>query len=252
MFQYALVRRPGENFHRGITSSNLGKPDYKKALQQHGSYCQALRKCGLKLIVLEADLRYPDGPFVEDTAIITEQCAIMTNLGATSRQGEEEKIKEILSEYRTIESIKPPGTVEGGDVLRVDNHFYIGLSQRTNQEGARQLSAMLSKYGFTSSNIPLKSVLHLKSGVNYIGHNNMVAINEFAQRDEFKKFNIIKVDEEESYVANCLLVIDFLLLPKGFPNTKEKIQALGYKILEIEMSEFQKMDGGLTCLSLLW
>ena len=252
MFQYALVRKPGENFHRGITSSNLGTPDYKKALRQHDGYCQALRKCGLQLIVLGADVRYPDGPFVEDTAIITEECAIMANLGAASRQGEEEKIREILSEFRTIESIKPPGTVEGGDILSVDNHSYIGLSQRTNQAGARQLSAMLSKYGFTSSTIPLKSVLHLKSGVNYIGHNNMVAIDEFAQRDEFKRFNIIRVDEEESYAANCLLVNDFLLLPKGFPKISEKIQASGYKILAIEMSEFQKMDGGLTCLSLLW
>ncbi len=252
MFKYAIVRKPGKNFSEGLTKANLGKPDFKKALEQHDNYCEVLEKCGVKLKVLEADPRFPDCPFVEDTAIVTEEFAIITNLGAKSRRGEEEKIRETLREFRTIELIKSPGIVEGGDILRINNHFYIGLSKRTNEEGAEQLSKILAKYGFTSSSVLVKNVLHLKTSVTFIGNNNIVATDEFANRDEFKKFNIIEVDKKESDFANCLLVNDFLLIPEGFSKSKEKIQALGYKILEIEISEFQKMGGGLTCLSILF
>ena len=252
MFKYALVREPGRNFCQGITTSELGLPDYKKALQQHKAYCEALRKCGLKLVILKPEIRFPDGEFVEDTAVVTERCAVITRLGAETRRGEEFKIKKVLQKFKKIKIIKPPGTVDGGDILRAGNHFYIGLSERTNKEGANQLGFILAKYGYGFKTIPVKKVLHLKTGITYIGRNNMVTIDKFAKNKEFSNFNIIKIDKSESYSANCLLINNFLLIPKGFPKTKEKLQALGYKILEIDMSEFQKMDGGLTCLSILF
>jgi dimethylargininase len=250
MYTKAIVRRPGRNFAEGITTSNLGKPDFKKALEQHSAYCDALTRCGLELIVLEADERYPDGGFVEDTAIVTGEVAVITKPGAASRMGEEAEISETLSEFRKIETIKLPGTLDGGDVLRVENHFFIGISGRTNRDGAMQLSAILSKYGYTTSEIEAGSGLHLKSGIAYLGKGNFISAEGFSKIAGSS--GIIISDQVESYSANCLPVNDYLLIPKGFPKSKKKIVELGYIIIELDMSEFRKMDGGLTCLSLLF
>jgi dimethylargininase len=251
-YRNAIIRRPGKNFADGLTSSSLGEPDIDLAIQQHANYQKALEGCGLQVTVLPALEDFPDCPFVEDTAILTEVCSIITNPGDLSRQGEAHKIIDQLSSFKNLEHIKSPGTVDGGDIMRIDNHFYIGLSKRTNQEGALQLSNIFSKYGFTSSTVPVSTVLHLKTGVTYIGNNNLVAIDEFAINPIFKDFNIIKTDPDENYAANCLLINGKLLIPQGFPKLLSKLETLGYQTLPVEMSEFAKMDGGLTCLSLLY
>jgi dimethylargininase len=250
MYSKAIVRRPGRNFAKGITTSNLGKPHFEKALEQHAAYCNALERCGVELIVLEADERYPDGCFVEDTAIVNSKVAVITNPGVASRRGEEVEISRVLSGFRKLETIEFPGTLEGGDILRMENHYYIGLSGRTNREGADQLSAILSKYGFTSSEITVEAGLHLKSDIAYLGKGNFISTPVFSKM--IYPANTVILDQDESYSANCLPVNDFLLVPKGFPKSKTKIADLGYNIIELEMSEFRKMDGGLTCLSLLF
>ena len=249
IYQKAIARRPSSNFAAGLSGANLGLPNFELTLKQHQAYCDTLKRCGLEIILLEADENYPDGCFVEDTAIITEVVAIITRPGASSRTGEEEKIREILSNHMQIEQIISPGHVDGGDVLRVNNHFYIGLSKRTNLAGSRQLSKLLSKYGFSSSEIPVKSVLHLKTGVTYIGKNSFLAIEEFS--DRFHPANVIQITPQDAYYANCMLVNNNLLVPKGM-DTSKYLSTLNYPIIEIPMSEFQKMDGGLTCLSLLF
>jgi dimethylargininase len=250
LFTKAIVRKPGKNFANGITTSNLGKPSFEIALQQHNAYCNALINCGLDVIILESDEKYPDGCFVEDTAIVTEKVAIIARPGDNARLGEELQIAEILSKHKKIETINLPGLLDGGDIMRVDNHFYIGMSKRTNTEGAKQLAEILSRYGYTTSQTTVNSVLHLKTGITYLGNNNFIANEEFANC--FPTANTIKLNPEESYSANCLKINDYLLIPKGFPNSKKQIEDLGYNIIEIEMSEFRKMDGGLTCLSLLF
>jgi dimethylargininase len=246
----ALLRKPGRNFADGITTSVLGKPDFIKALEQHQAYCEALSKCGLELTVMEADERFPDGCFVEDTAVITKEVTIISRPGAASRLGEETVIMEMLSEHRLIKRIEYPGTLDGGDIMRMDNHFFIGRSKRTNKEGADQLAGILSDFGYPTSEIKVESVPHLKSGVTYIGNGNFISIEEFS--DEFPAYNVIKVNKDEGYSSNCLLVNDILLISKGFPESKRRILELGYRIIELEMSEFRKMDGALTCLSLLF
>jgi dimethylargininase len=250
MYSKAIVRRPGRNFAKGITTSGLGKPDYEKALEQHDAYCDALASCRVELIVLEADERFPDGCFVEDTAVVNSNVAVITHPGAVTRRGEEVEISRVLSEYRKLETIEFPGTLEGGDVLRMENQYFIGISGRTNREGARQLSSILSKYGFASSEIKLESGLHLKSDIAYLGKWNFISTP--ALSGIIYPANTVILDDDESYSANCLLVNDFLLIPKGFPKSKKKLADLGYNIVELEMSEFRKMDGGLTCLSLLF
>ena len=254
MFTKAIIRKPGLNFSMGITTSTLGKPDYQKALRQHTAYRKALMNCGLKLTVLEPDLRYPDAPFVEDTVVIAGKTAIITCLGDIRRRGEEKKIENELRNFFTIKKIRFPGTVDGGDVLKIENHYYIGLSQRTNRDGASQLAGFLSQAGFSSSFIEVKDILHLKSGINYIGNNTILALKGLEILDEFKNYKIIEVEENESYAANCLLINGNLLVPSGFPETKKKIAELpfGYRLIELEMTEFEKMDGGLTCLSILF
>jgi len=235
----------------GITSANLGKPDYGRALEQHQGYVEALEQCGLRVKVLEVDSRFPDSVFIEDVALCTPECAIIANPGVISRRGETEGMREVLSEfYRDIEEIRSPGTLEAGDVMMVGTHFYIGISERTNQSGAIQLTGILEKHGLSGSMVPLKRVLHLKTGVSYLENNNPLVCGEFIGHPDFEKFNQIVVAEDEAYAANSLWINGTVLVPRGFPQTRRKIEMAGYPIIEIDVSEFQKLDGGLSCLSL--
>ncbi len=251
MFSKAIVRTPCKNIINGLTSSDLGLPDYNLALIQHQEYVEALRKCGLEVKVLDADEDFPDSTFVEDIALLTPQCAIITNPGASSRKGETADIKNVLTKYfSNIETVNNPGTVEAGDIMMVGNHFFIGLSRRTNINGAEQLINILKRYGMTGSVVTLDKVLHLKSGVAYLENNNLAATGEFLSKQEFQKFNLLKIDDDESYAANCVWINDHILLPKGFPKAKETIEKVYHNTIEVNVSEFQKLDGGLSCLSL--
>jgi dimethylargininase len=235
----------------GITSASLGKPDYEKAITQHDAYIEALKLCGVRTVILEAEEQYPDSVFVEDTAVLAPKCAVITNPGAAARQGEEVSVKKALTPfYKRIESIRAPGTLDGGDVMMVGKHFYVGLSERTNPEGTRQFDDILKKYAYTTSTVPMETFLHLKTGLAYLENNNLLVAGEFVDSTEFEKFNRIVIDEQEAYAANCIWVNDNVLVPAGFPKTKKSIEEAGYNVIEVDVSEFRKLDGGLSCLSL--
>lgn len=235
----------------GLTTATLGRPNYEKALRQHQDYIHTLLSIGLTVTVLDADENYPDSTFVEDTAILTPCCAVITNPGAATRRGEITKVESIAKKYYSkIEFIKSPGTLDGGDVMMVSDHFYIGLSGRTNQDGANQFISILEKYRMTGACIELKNVLHLKTGVAYIENNNLIAAGEFIHHPDFRRFNILPVEEDELYAANCIWVNDVVLIASGYPKTKQIIEQAGYKTRTLDMSEFRKVDGGLSCLSL--
>lgn len=251
MFKRAIVRQPCKNLVNGITSANLGIPDYNEAIAQHKQYINALLKCGLKVNILKTDEKFPDSIFVEDTALLTPKCAIIMKPGKKSRKGETEAIANLLQTYYSkIEEINSPGTIEGGDIMMVGNHYYIGLSERTNEEGANQLIKILINYGFTASNIKLKNMLHLKTGLAYLENNNLLTAGEFINNKTFSKFNRIVVTEEENYAANCIWINDTVIVPEGFLRVKSKIEQAGYKTISVDVSEFRKLDGGLSCLSL--
>jgi dimethylargininase len=251
MFTKAIVKQPGKSIVYGITSVDLGPPDYIKAMDQHCAYVDALRSCGVEVIILDADERFPDSCFVEDTALITSHCAIITNPGAESRKGETEDIEKILSEFYTnIEHITFPGTVEAGDIMMVGNHFYIGISERTNTEGARQIVSFLEKYGHRGTTVEMQNMLHLKTGLSYLENKNLLITGEFLDNHLFNHFDKIEVDTEESYAANCIWVNDNVIVPQGHQRTREKIKNKGYTTIAVDVSEFQKIDGGLSCLSL--
>ena len=254
MFQNVIVRRPCRAMVEGITSNpQLGKPDYEKALHQHDTYIEALKQCDVNVTVLPADERYPDSCFVEDPAVITRKCAIITNPGAESRNGEKDEIIGAIREFfpeDKIEYIVAPGTLEGGDVMMVGDHFYVGRSARTNEEGIRQFIAILNKHGLTGSEVPLTEVLHLKTGVNYLENGNMLVSGEFVEKEDFAKYNRIEIPEEEAYAANCIWVNGTVIVPMGFPAVEAAVKNAGYPVILVDTSEYRKLDGGLSCLSL--
>jgi len=250
MFTRAIVRKPGKNIAEGITTANLEQPDYDKAIDQFGAYIKTLKSFGLTVDVIESSPVYPDAHFVEDTAVVTPDIAVITNPGAAARNGEQLDIEPVLKKYRNIAHIKNPGTVDGGDVLMVGNHFFIGISDRTNEKGAQQLGNILSSYRNTWTTIPVDVGLHFKSSVNYVGKNTLLVTPDFADHPALASYEKIMVGSGEDYAGNTLLINNKLIVPKGFPETRKKLERLKLDIVELDMSEFRKMDGGLTCLSI--
>lgn len=251
MFSNALVRQPSSSIKEGIASFGPGKPDYNLALKQHSEYTKTLMKLGLAVEVIPPDELYPDSVFIEDVALCTRAVAVITNPGARSRNGETEGMHQVLSAYfKNIEKITYPGTVEAGDIMMVGDHFFIGLSGRTNNEGADQMIKILKNHGFSGSKVRLNKMLHLKSGVSYLENNIMLVCGEFIDNKAFKKYDRINIDEDEGYAANSLWINGKILVPEGFPKTRGKIEKAGFETIPVDVSEFRKIDGGLSCLSL--
>ncbi len=285
VFTKAIVRPPAANFAEGLTTADLGVPNFERALTQHEAYCAALEQCGLTVTRLAADPRHPDSTFVEDAAIffgalphgrvsalVSEPArplpqAVLTRPGAPSRRGEVESMREVLVDFAPSPGeIQSPGTLDGGDVCEAGNHFFVGLSERTNEVGAQQLAELLAQFGYTSSFVDSRGLsgmesvpgalatgshlLHLKSGLAFLGENRLAVVEALANRAEFAGYDLILVDSAEEYAANCVLINDRVLVAAGYPAFESKLRALGYQTIALEMSEFQKMDGGLSCLSL--
>jgi len=253
-FTRAIVRPPSANFSAGLTTVDLGIPNHNLALTQHASYCETLISCGLSVVTLPPDDNYPDSTFVEDTAIITKRGAIITRPGADTRRGEISSISTELSNwFAKLAVVEAPGTVDGGDVCEADDHFFIGISERTNEAGAIQLSRLLWDLDYSSELVDIRGVegiLHLKSGIAYLGGNKLVVIEALADRERFSGYEMIKVHPSEEYGANCVAVNGTVLIAAGFPVLEKQLRDRGFKTVALEMSEFQKMDGGLSCLSL--
>ncbi len=251
MFTTAIVKKPCRNIIKGISSAELGRPDFNLAGKQHQSYIQALKQCNLSVIELDPDENFPDSTFIEDACLITPRCAIITRPGAASRRDETLKIHDAIKPLGLpVEQIQNPGTLDAGDVMMVKDHYYTGISDRTNHEGALQLEALLKKYNCTSSTIELESVLHLKTGISYLENNNLLAFGEFLTKPELRTFNILEVDPDEAYAANSVWVNGTVIVPEGYNKTKQMIENVGYQTIEVDVSEFRKLDGGLSCLSL--
>jgi dimethylargininase len=236
---------------RGLTTAGLGRPDLGKALAQHAAYRLALEECGLEVTVLDPDDGYPDSTFVEDTAVLTTECAIIMRPGAASRRGEVAWMEQTLRGfYDDVARIQEPGTADGGDIMMVGKHFYIGLSGRTSADGARQIIQILASHGMSGSTIPLQNLLHLKSAVAYLEDGNLVATGDLLGLSDFAGFSVVPVDEDERYAANCLWLNGTVLVASGYPKTRQAIEAHGYKTIALDVSEYRKLDGGLSCLSL--
>ena len=249
-FKLAIVRMPPPSAGGGLTTSSTERAEYRLLLQQHLSYTAVLRSLGLKIRKLPSLPEYPDSYFVEDVAVVTPEVAVIARPGAEARRGETKHIREALEEYRSLAEITEPGTLDGGDVMQIGRKFYIGLSSRTNEVGAAQLAEILEAFDYEVFTVPVPEGLHLKSAVNYIGRDTLLLTEAFAQHPLFADYEKVIVPPEEAPVANSLLVNDRVLSPVGFPETQNYLREMGFEVLEIHMSEAQKMDGGLSCMSL--
>jgi dimethylargininase len=256
MFTHALLRTPGTNFAAGLSQAGEGAPDPELALEQHQHYCEALQHAGLSLTVLPADPKHPDGCFVEDTALVTDRGAIIARPGAPSRRGEVDIIDAALKGlFPKNARIRAPGTLDAGDVCEAEGHFLIGLSARTNEEGANQLAHLLETLGYSSCIVDIRKsrrLLHLKTGLASLRGGRLVVASDVPRVRALREYDLIEVPEEERYAANCLQVNGHVLVAAGYPKTIRKIEARGYDVVPLEMSEFRKLDGGLSCLSLRW
>ena len=257
-FTRAIVRPPAGSFASGLSSAAEGPPDLNRALAQHAAYVQALRGCGLEVTTLAPDEAYPDGTFVEDTAIMTDRGAILMRPGAPSRAGEVRGMEFCLrSFYAELPAISAPGTVDGGDICEADGHFLIGISARTNEQGARQLAERLAGWGYTSSTLDIRSnpaLLHLKSGIAYLGDGTWVADAgieaDLRSQKGVRVHELIRAPPSEAYAANCVRINDVVLVAAGYPGMSALLKEGGCRTVSLDMSEFRKMDGGLSCLSL--
>lgn len=252
--RYAIVRPPSVRFADGLTAAGLGPPDLPRARAQHEAYARALEALGVTVTRLPEDPRFPDGTFVEDTAVVTSAGAILCRPGAPSRAGEVEAIREaIAAAVPIVGAIEPPGTVDGGDVCEADGRFVIGISERTNEAGASQLATMLRGLGHAAVPVDIRDrsgLLHLKSGVAWLGGGRIAAVSELSALPAFASWETVPVAATEAYAANCVLCNGSVLVAAGFPRFDAALKAAGYRTLRLDMSEFRKMDGGLSCLSL--
>ncbi|MDX2182894.1 MAG: hypothetical protein SFW08_02810 [Gemmatimonadaceae bacterium] len=238
-----------------MTSVSLGRPDVARALAQHDAYCRALERHGLALTRLPVEPRFPDSTFVEDTAlIIPGRAAMLTRPGAASRAGEVDAIAPaVQASFPGAARIEAPGTLDAGDVCEAEGVVFIGVSARTNDAGATQLAEWLRTLEIHSRVVDIREtpgILHLKSGVVALAGHRLLAIDALASHPAFGDFEVLRVPADEAYAANCVQVNDAVLVAEGFPRTHALLRHSGYTLDVLEMSEFEKMDGGLSCLSL--
>lgn len=234
---------------RGIAISN------HTAREQHRAYASALREAGVEVHVVPADEDFPDCVFVEDPAMVWAPRALVGRL-APHRQGEQAPVEAALRRWHQIERMPAGARLEGGDVLHVDGTTYVGLTTRTNEQGVEALRRFLAPAGRPVVEVPIEKYLHLKTAVTYLGNGTLVAVPDCGPLDAFQVDDVIYTDEGESAAANCLRVGGTLLIPCGNPRTEARLRAFaerhGVRVVALELSEFEKGEGSLTCLSILW
>lgn len=223
--------------------------DYGRAAAQHRAYEECLRELGLHVISLPALPDLPDSVFVEDPAVVLDEIAVIARPGAASRQPEADRIAEALKPFRPLARIEAPGTLEGGDVILAGKDLYVGLSQRTNESGIAQLAAIVEPHGYSVKAVEVRGCLHLKSGACYLGHGAILANREWVDAAAFTGYRIIDVAED--WAADVLAIGDVILMPAGFPKTAARLESEGFTVRMIDVSELQKAEAGVTCMSLI-
>jgi dimethylargininase len=252
----AVTREPSASYYKCTLEFNRRREiDVALARRQHAAYVNALRGCGLQVVVLPADERFPDGCFVEDTAVILGDVALITNMGAETRNGEQQPVAECLVQWCELITMRPPATLDGGDVLKVDRQIYVGRSRRTNEAGIDALEDIAKPRGYKVHRVAVEHYLHLKTAVTYAGDNTLLATRQMAQNlrrvADMCPYEIKILPEDSEYAANILLVNGKVIVPDGYPQVIDYFRGCGVSAEEVQMSEFQKGEGGLTCLSIL-
>ena len=249
----AILREPSEALSRcALTFLERQPIDFARAQQQHRDYVASLQQLGVSVTVLPAAADLPDAVFVEDTAIIVDECAVITRPGIESRRPEVATIAAALEPLRPLARIVAPGTLEGGDVLRIGRTLFVGRTPRSNDEGIRQLAGALEPHGYEVIAADLRGCLHLKSAATYAGMETLVVNPDWIDVDLFSRWQCVPVAPEEPYGANVLVTGSVVHVAASAPRTRRKLDALGFQTRELDTSEFEKAEAALTCLSLIF
>jgi len=249
--RFAIVRPVPESYEQCVRN-NVEKIDVKLAKLQHKEYCKALQRLGLKLIWVPKDNLLPDSCFVEDTAVIFGEKAVICNMSVKSRAKEVNGVSKVLEKLKQLYFIRKPAIIDGGDVLQVEDKIFIGLSARTNKEALYQIRQILKDTNLQVFQVKVRNVLHLKSACTYLGNGYIILSKGNFDLSVFSTFNKIIVPKGEEYAADCLAIKGTVLMAKGHPKTRALIEKEGFEVEELDMSEFKKGEGALTCLSIIW
>jgi dimethylargininase len=246
------VVRPVPDSYEDCVRTNFEKIDVALAKKQHDEYCHALEKLGLKLIWINGDNTLPDSCFVEDTAVIFGEKAVVCNMKTKSRVKEVVEVAKVLEKLKEIYYVKPPATIDGGDVLKIEDKVFVGLSARTNLYAVNQLRKILEKSNLEVVPVKVQNVLHLKSACTYVGNNYVMLSKGHFDTGILQDCRKIVVPRGQEYAADCLAINGTILMAKGYPETKKLIEKEGFFVKELEVSEFRKGGGAMTCLSIVW
>ncbi len=251
-FTHAIVRQPAKSIIKGLRMVDMGSPDYPQMISDHKDYMDALTSAGVEVISLNALDKFPDGQFVEDTALCLPKTAILMRPGAPSRLGEVQEIApNLLKLFRRVFEIEEPGHVEGGDILVTGKEILVGRSARTNTSGINQLSEIVTPLGYMVREVfTPPEILHFKTDCSLLGPNEILSTERLQSSGCFDGYQVINVAFGEEAAANVIRVNDYVIMPAGFPKTKAILENYGYKVQAINNTEFAKLDGGMSCLSL--
>ncbi|NPV89267.1 MAG: N(G),N(G)-dimethylarginine dimethylaminohydrolase [Firmicutes bacterium] len=248
----AIVRGVPDTYQDCIKPDPNQTIDLELVRLQHRAYCETLERLGVEVIRIEPDERFPDCCFVEDTAIVLGDTAIIARPAVESRSGEAAAVREVLGGRFKLIEIEAPGFIDGGDALRIGDRLYIGVSGRTDRPAIGQVARAAERSGIEVIPVEIRDTLHLKTACTYIGNGFLVVNPGFFGPKEFSRYKTITVPPEEGYCANCLAVNGRVIIPGGHPRTRGMIEVAGFTVVELGMSEFKKGGGGLTCLSILF
>lgn len=249
----ALTRKVGKSINNcELTYADRQQINVEKAQQQHMEFENALRKLGVNVLSLESDDTLPDSVFVEDTAVITKEFAVITPMGTKSRKDEPDKIAEILKQYRPLKYINKNTSLEGGDIVQAEDTFYVGISSRTNHEGFENLAEILLPQGYKIVPVQVYGCLHLTTGSTYIGNNTMIANPAWVDVSKFEGMEVIEIEPDEPWAGNAIQANGKLLFPSSSNKTSKKVSAKGFEVYTVDISELEKAEAGLTCMSLLF
>lgn len=249
----AITRQVSPSIDRCELSFHQRQPiDVEKAIRQHAAYEEQLADLGARVVRLPAERDLPDAVFVEDPAVVVDEIAVISRMGAVSRRPEAGSLAQTLALYRPLEYMTEPATLDGGDVMRIDRTVYVGLSARTNRDGVRQLASLLAPHGYEVRPIEVRGCLHLKSGCTYVGNNTVLVNRSWIDARGLDGFELIDVADDEPAAANALLIGDTLIVPASFPKTEVLLERRGFRVRSLDLSELQKAEAGVTCTSLIF
>jgi len=250
---YALIRPVSPAMARCELTHLARSPiDVALAQQQHSCYARTLASLGCRLVELEAEPDLPDSVFVEDTVVVLDEIAVLTRPGAVSRQPEVISVGAALERWRTCVRIEAPGTLDGGDVLRVGRDLYVGESGRSNAAGIAQLASAIAPFGYRTMGVPLRGCLHLKSAITCVGADTLLINDAWVDRAHWPGMRFVAVVPEEPHAANSLTVGETLIHAASAPRTRERLEAAGLRVVALDVSEIEKAEGGVTCCSVLF